>query len=337
MLAETPRPVSDETPRWAWYLYWAHFISTWGERMWEYANMVFIYYIFPTSLMPLAIAGIAQTAVSIFLGPQTGSFVDNHARLPLMMWSIFIQNMATVVSALLFFILQRKAHLMTVPAIWGLYIATLVFGSIAVLSANVSTIAMEKDWVIVGSAHSRYALSNLNSAMKRIDLFCKLVAPIVVGAMAVWDREATVLLIAAWNGLSWFLEYPLMKKVYSAVPPLALPRQPVGNNSTSSKPESHCNCFATFRSGLRQWLASDACLPSLAYSLLYANVITFGGTMLAFVLWSNVTNELAVALLRAASAATGLLATYVTPCWIEVCLSIYLSIYLPIDIFIDIV
>lgn len=49
---------SVATPLWATYLYVAHFVSTWGERMWEYGNVVFIFYVFPDSLMPLAVAGL---------------------------------------------------------------------------------------------------------------------------------------------------------------------------------------------------------------------------------------------------------------------------------------
>lgn len=112
-----------------------------------------------------------------------GKMVDEYPRLKLMKYSIIIQNISTFISAGLFWLLLDRAEAMNDAHIWVLFVVTLLFGSVAMLSASVSTIAIEKDWVIIGakSSNSSYPLTILNSNMKRIDLICKLLAPVFVG------------------------------------------------------------------------------------------------------------------------------------------------------------
>lgn len=65
-------------------------------------------------------------------------------------------------------------------------------------------------------------LSSLNSTMRRIDLSCKLLAPIAAGLlMSLKSTIAAAVFIAVWNALSTFGEYYFLHIVYQKVPALA--------------------------------------------------------------------------------------------------------------------
>lgn len=63
------------------------------------------------------------------------------------------------------------------------------------------------------------SLTRINSVMRRIDLSCKLLAPVAVGfLMSYASMLASAVLIAVWNVSSVGLEYGLLYIVYTAVP-----------------------------------------------------------------------------------------------------------------------
>jgi iron-regulated transporter 1 len=65
-------------------------------------------------------------------------------------------------------------------------------------------------------------LSSMNSIMRRIDLSCKLLAPVAAGLlMSLKSTVAAAVFIAVWNALSTFGEYYFLHIVYTKVPALA--------------------------------------------------------------------------------------------------------------------
>ena len=62
----------------------------------------------------------------------------------------------------------------------------------------------------------------LNACMRRIDLCCKLMAPLLVGAVITYtDYFISTLFVAGWNIISYFAEFGLLYIVYHYVPALA--------------------------------------------------------------------------------------------------------------------
>jgi iron-regulated transporter 1 len=62
----------------------------------------------------------------------------------------------------------------------------------------------------------------MNSIMRRIDLSCKLLAPVAAGLlMSLKSTVAAAAFIAVWNALSTFGEYYFLYIVYRKVPALA--------------------------------------------------------------------------------------------------------------------
>ena len=62
----------------------------------------------------------------------------------------------------------------------------------------------------------------LNACMRRIDLCCKLMAPVLIGAVITYTNYFTsTLFVAGWNIVSYFAEFSLLCIVYYYVPTLA--------------------------------------------------------------------------------------------------------------------
>ena len=67
-----------------------------------------------------------------------------------------------------------------------------------------------------------FFFTETNAFMKRIDLCCKILAPVLVGQIMTYVSQiAGVIFIASWNAVSVFLEYYLLWKVYVSVPALS--------------------------------------------------------------------------------------------------------------------
>eukprot|EP01018_Ginkgo_biloba_P000359 Gb_09599 [translate_table: standard] len=77
--------------------------------------------------------------------------------------------------------------------------------------------------VVISEGQSADLLTQMNAVMRRIDLSCKLLAPVAVGfIMSYISVTASAIFLVLWNILSIGLEYWLLSSVYYAVPTLNL-------------------------------------------------------------------------------------------------------------------
>ena len=57
-------------------LYTSHFLSTWGQRMWEFAIGLIMLELYPSSLALVSTFGLVDGGVQIVSGAWLGSYVD---------------------------------------------------------------------------------------------------------------------------------------------------------------------------------------------------------------------------------------------------------------------
>lgn len=75
--------------------------------------------------------------------------------------------------------------------------------------------------VVISEGHSPEVLTNMNSIIRRIDLFSKLCAPVVTGFIISFvSLKASALTLALWNTISVWLEYWLFISVFNGIPSL---------------------------------------------------------------------------------------------------------------------
>ncbi|KAG0554856.1 hypothetical protein KC19_12G125500 [Ceratodon purpureus] len=205
-------------------LYWSHFLSRWGDRMWEFAVGLFMLQVWPDSLLLVAIYGLVETASVATLGVVVGELVDKWPRLRMVQLSLGIQNGSVAAAAL--GIVLLLLHPGTAPGGFGTFVMLVVivnaFGATSALSGMAMDIVVERDWVVlIAEKQGEGFLTQINAAMRRIDLSCKLLAPVAVGfMMSSVSMLSSAVLIAIWNVTSVWVEYWLLHHVYMAVPTL---------------------------------------------------------------------------------------------------------------------
>ena len=132
----------------------------------------------------------------------------------------------------------------TKTARYYLFAAAIFFGVIEKLSGIGNTLCVERDWVPVlaaasasasttgasASARPGYDLTRLNAGMRRIDLVCKLVAPLVLSVIisasangsgsGSGSMKSGVVAVAGMSCLSWGVEVWSALRVWRACPEL---------------------------------------------------------------------------------------------------------------------
>jgi hypothetical protein len=151
----------------------------------------------------------------------------------------------------------------------------------------------------------------LNSRMRRIDLFCKLIGPLVISLI---DGFSTTLAVAITGGmtiLSVVFEYWSIARVYNRVPALQAPKSAI----TETPPDLEHTLRRSIRrslKGILLYVNHPAFLPSLSLALLYMTVLSFSGQMITYLLTLGLSSGV-IGALRGISAAVEMSATWLAP------------------------
>ncbi|TFY75251.1 hypothetical protein EWM64_g8761 [Hericium alpestre] len=170
--------------------------------------------------------------------------------------------------------------------------AVIVLGVGERLSAVGNMMVMERDWVpTLASTTSTPSLHVLNAAMRRIDLVCKLVAPLFVSALTLALRsiKLTAVIIAGMNAASVAVEWVAAHRVWKANARLRTPKlaPALGEGTASSNDGALREKFRHWGSGMAFFFSSDVCIPSLSLALLYFSVLSFSASMITYLLAVN--------------------------------------------------
>ncbi|XP_021621888.1 solute carrier family 40 member 2 isoform X4 [Manihot esculenta] len=226
-----------------------------------------------------------------------------------------------------------------------LVILTNISGAIGVLSTLAGTILIEREWVvIISEGHPPHVLTKMNSIIRRIDLTCKLLAPVVAGSIISFlSTKASAMALAFWNMSAVWMEYWFFTSVYKGIPALGegsrrrnsrlSPSNMEEGVPTSTKPENlHSQngensalmerkwrrkltvwvSKAPFVGAWKVYLQQDVLLPGVALALLYFTVLSFGILMTAALKWEGVP-AFVIGIGRGISAIIGIGATVVYP------------------------
>ncbi|KAL1853394.1 hypothetical protein Plec18170_005391 [Paecilomyces lecythidis] len=171
--------------------------------------------------------------------------------------------------------------------------------------------------------------------MRRIDLFCKLFAPVFISVVDSYSTRAAVWTVFCLNASSVLVEYLAiaqvskyactrigesnLEKVYKAVPELAQ-RHDLTSDGINGPPEATDEGLlqrkvAYIKSALQPWreyIASPVFLPSFALSVLYLTVLSFGAQMVTYLLHTGF-NSLEVSCMRIGAVVAELAGTWAAP------------------------
>ncbi|KAL7882137.1 hypothetical protein AOLI_G00089860 [Acnodon oligacanthus] len=224
-------------------IYLGHALSTWGDRMWNFAVAVFLVELYGNSLLLTAVYGLVVAGSVLLLGAIIGDWVDKNPRLRVAQTSLLVQNCAVILcGVLLMVVFQFKEQLTVLYSGWLLttcYILVITIANIANLASTAMSITIQRDWVVVVAGDDRSSLADMNATVRIIDQLTNILAPMLVGQiMAFGSHFMGCGFISGWNLCSMCLEYFLLWKVYQKTPALAIK---AGQKDTGDQELKHLN------------------------------------------------------------------------------------------------
>ncbi|GAA6219706.1 solute carrier family 40 member 1 [Lates japonicus] len=208
-------------------IYMGHALSTWGDRMWNFAVAVFLVELYGNSLLLTAVYGLVVAGSVLLLGAIIGDWVDRNPRLKVAQTSLLVQNSCVIVCGILLMVVfQFKEQLVELYNGWILttcYILVISIANIANLASTATSITIQRDWVVVVAGQDSSKLADMNATVRIIDQLTNILAPMLVGQiMAFGSHFIGCGFISGWNLCSMCLEYALLWKVYQKTPALAM-------------------------------------------------------------------------------------------------------------------
>ncbi|EQC29889.1 hypothetical protein SDRG_12433 [Saprolegnia diclina VS20] len=305
------------------YMYASHFMSAWGDRMWQFAIPLLFMEIFVNTLLPSAVFSLVVYVIGVAAVPSLGQWLDHTSRMTVLNVSIVVENACVLLSTgtlgCMLYLIHGAATLQwnwTWP-LTLLFGCTIALGAVGQVFSDAQTLSLEKDWVVVIATETSTRLGDWNTTMRRIDLSCKLLAPAAFGILMDYAgsdpmTRATVgaAAVGVWNLMSAPLEYAMVRDVYALVPALAN-----SSHIESAKPKATLS-LRQYTSMWAAYAAHPTFLVSFAYCALYMTVLSGSGLNIAYLQWRGV----ALSLLGATSglgALFGLLGTLLFPLLVQ--------------------
>ncbi|XP_061579825.1 solute carrier family 40 member 1 [Cololabis saira] len=208
-------------------IYMGHALSTWGDRMWNFAVAVFLVELYGNSLLLTAVYGLVVAGSVLLLGAIIGDWVDKNPRLKVAQTSLLVQNCCVIVcGVLLMLVFHFKGQLVELYNGWILttcYILVITIANIANLASTATAITIQRDWVVVVAGQDSSKLADMNATVRIIDQLTNILAPMLVGQiMSFGSHFIGCGFISGWNLCSMCVEYMLLWKVYQKTPALAV-------------------------------------------------------------------------------------------------------------------
>ncbi|KAG2606612.1 hypothetical protein PVAP13_4NG061931 [Panicum virgatum] len=313
-------------------LYAGHALARWGARMWEFLVGLYMIRIWPGSLLFTAIYGVVESSSVAVFGPMVGTLVDKLTYLQVLGLWLLVQSLSFVIAgaSVTALLVYDDLKATSFPVFMALVFLTNVSGALAALSTLAGTILIEREWVVVISCgHPPAVLTGINSVVRRIDLSCKLLAPVFSGLVFSFvSAQASAAALALWNVASVGLEYWLFVSVYNGVPALAAENGrrraadvvllPSPEEIAAPPPAERAADWRTRLSIIPCWESwvvyarQDVALPGVALAFLYFTVLSFGTLMTATLDWKGIPAYV-ISLARGFSAVVGIGATLLYP------------------------
>lgn len=245
-----------------------------------------------------------------------GRWVDfTPSRLQVLLITIVINRISILISCIVWFIILSFSY----PAPKQVFFAAaLILGMVEKLSRGTNILSMERDWVptlantsVDANRPAPYDLTHLNTTMRRIDMLCKLIAPLAVSTFVstVGSERVAIVVLAAISTLSLGPECWGVKQVWDQNSRLRARKGSIDHTGMSSDQDQPMQlCYTKIPSArlapdllvkivlqvtasIRAYVAdlgyyfrTSACIPSLCAAVPHASVLTFSGSMLTYLL-----------------------------------------------------
>ncbi|KAK6143848.1 hypothetical protein DH2020_024196 [Rehmannia glutinosa] len=237
----------------------------------------------------LAIDAPASEQLAVIVGgPLVGKLMDHFPRVPAYNCLTVIQVAAQLLSVGMI-IHAHNIHPSYVSSVlvqpW--FVVLVIALAVERLSGLALGVAMERDWVVLLAGTNRtIALAQANAVLSRIDLLCEIAGASLFGIFLSKYEPVTCLKMAASLMMCGRCSYMVNEQAFCWSPERAkFPQTGCGCSSAKSVPDTQ-NILGTsieaIKHGWFEYIQQPVLPASLAYVLLYFNVLAPGGLMTAF-------------------------------------------------------
>ncbi|KAJ6786715.1 hypothetical protein PWT90_08973 [Aphanocladium album] len=329
-------------------LYTSHTLSAWNSRLFEFGAVLFLASIFPRTLLPMSVYALARSLCAIVFAQPVGAWIDRGNRLSVVRASIIGQRLPVAASCGILWLLECRLDSLAASSVVGVLALLCALAGAEKVFAMANTMAVERDWVVVMTEGDDAWRRAVNARMRRIDLLCKLLGPLVISITATASTQVAIGATVAMNVSSVLFEYICIAKVYWSVAALQNTAAEIRatQDPSASSMAAQVKAFVAAVvpiSSFAAYFRHPAFLPSFSLSLLYLTVLSFSGQFITFLLSMGFT-PFHVGVARTGSTMIELSATWVAPrlmnhmgpirggiwslSWQMICLTFGLSLFL---------
>ncbi|TYH34675.1 hypothetical protein ES332_D13G141600v1 [Gossypium tomentosum] len=291
------------------------------EQLWNFSWPSAIALLHP-SLLPVAVMGFFTKLVIIIGGPLVGKLMDHSPRVPSYIFLNAVQASAQLLSVAMIIHAHSVSSASASSSLLHPWFAVLVIaGAIEKLSGVALGVAMERDWVVLLAGTNRpTALAQANAVLNRIDLLCEIAGTSLFGILLSRYDPVTCLKFAAglmmsslpvMIGLTW-----LTNKLSAGVLDRAKCSQSCCRTSAEGPLPDADNLVDTglkaIKLGWREYIQQPVLPASLAYVLLYFNVVLTPGSLLTTFLTQRGLNTSIIGGFSGLCAFMGVAATFIS-------------------------
>ncbi|KAL6531429.1 Solute carrier 40 member 3, chloroplastic [Orobanche minor] len=279
-----------------------------------------------SSLLPVAVMGFFVKLAVIVGGPLLGQLMDHFPRVPAYNWLTVIQVAAQLLSVGMI-IYAHNIHpsygsfVLAQP--W--FVVLVIALAIERLSGLALGVAMERDWVVLLAGRNRpIALAQANAVLSRIDLLCEIAGASLFGIFLTRYEPVTCLKMAA-SLMAWSLPVVvvltwLTNKLSAGVLERAkCPRNGYGSSAGSYLHTGNIltTSVKAIRHGWFEYIKQPVLPASLAYVLLYFNMVLAPGVLMTAFLTQHGLNPSIIGGFSGLCAFMGVAATFVSAKMVE--------------------
>ncbi|XP_004302232.1 PREDICTED: solute carrier family 40 member 3, chloroplastic [Fragaria vesca subsp. vesca] len=290
------------------------------EQFWNFAWPSAIALIYP-SLLPVALMGFVSKLAIIAGGPIVGTLMDHLPRVPAYNCLNIIQAAAQLLSAAMII----RAHSVPPSAssllIRPWFIVLVLSGAVERLSGVALGVAAERDWVVqLAGVNRPIALAQANAILSRIDLLSEIAGASLFGILISKYDPVTCLKFATCL-MVWSLPFAvfltcLTNKLSSGVLDRPKCSQTCCRTSTEGPLLDTNNIVdkgvEVIKLGWKEYLQQPVLPASLAYVLLYFNVVLTPGSLMTAYLTQSGLNPSIIGGFSGLCAFMGVAATFVS-------------------------
>lgn len=288
------------------------------EQLWNFAWPSAIALLHP-SLLPVAVMGFFTKVAIIIGGPLVGKLMDKLPRVPTYVCLNTIQAAAQLLSAAMI-IHGHTISLASMSTVllhpW--FIVLVCAGAVERLSGVALGVAMERDWVVLLAGINRpVALAQANAILHRIDLLCEIVGASIFGILLSKYDPVTCLYYAARIMLCSLPVVVALTYLTNKLSPGVLDRakclQTCSRTSDDWQQRETDNFgMEAIKLGWREYMQQPVLPASLAFVLLYFNVVLTPGSLMTAFLTKRGLNPSIVGAFSGLCACMGVAATFLS-------------------------